>query len=132
VKGQWADDAPGPPVDPADGFLRVVERLGGYEGSVAVATHDVRLLAVSLRCLAASGTASSAELLFGLPFRGAMLTARRLGVPVRAYVPFGDRGATYGIAELPHRPAATRWLLQDLLLGQEKTWRSVERAGPAT
>jgi proline dehydrogenase len=132
VKGQWADDAPGPPVDPADGFLRVVERLCGHAGPVAVATHDVRLLAVALRRLAASGTASSAELLFGLPFRGPVLTARRLGVPVRAYVPFGDRGATYGIADLPHRPATTRWLLQDLILGQEKTWRSVKRAGSAT
>jgi proline dehydrogenase len=127
VKGQWADDAPGPAIDPAEGFLRVVDELGGHGRTVAVATHDVQLLGVSLQRLAASGTPASSELLFGLPFRGPLLTARRLGVPVRGYVPFGHRGATYGIADLPHRPAATRWLLQDLVLGQEKTWRSLER-----
>ena len=132
VKGQWADDAPRDGVDPADGFARVVERLRGTAGSVGVATHDSDLLAGSLRRLTDSGTACSAELLFGLPFRRPLQTARRLGVPVRAYVPFGARGATYGIRDVTRSPTAARWLLEDLLLGADKTWRGIRRSETRT
>ena len=127
VKGQWADDVLGPGVEAADGFARVVDRLAGTAASVAVATHDVPLLEGSLRRLLASGTPCSAELLFGLPFHGPMLAAERLGVPARGYVPFGHRGATYGIRDVARSPAAARWLLEDLLLGGVKTWRGVRR-----
>jgi proline dehydrogenase len=125
VKGQWADVTPGT-VDPAEGFLHVVDRLRGHREGVAVATHDVNLLAESLRRLGATDTPCSAELLFGLPLRAAVHTARRFGVPVRVYVPYGHTGAPYGIADLPRRPRAAWWLLQDLVLGKEKTWRSIE------
>jgi len=128
VKGQWEDDVPGARVDPAQGFLHVVDRLCGQARSVAVASHDEKVLAAALQRLGESGTPCSAELLFGLPFAGPTLTARRLGAPIRAYVPFGHRGATYGIADLARNPAAARWLLQDLLLGREKTWRGIERS----
>jgi hypothetical protein len=67
------------------------------------------------------------ELLFGLPFRRPLLAAERLGVPVRGYVPFGHRGATYGILEAARKPAAARWLLEDLFLGSDKTWWGVRR-----
>jgi proline dehydrogenase len=127
VKGQWAVDVLGPGVEAADGFARVIDRLAGTTASVAVATHDVPLLEGSLRRLLAGGTPCSAELLFGLPFRGPMLTAERLGVPVRGYVPFGHRGATYGIRDIARSPAAARGLLEDLLLGGDKTWRGVRR-----
>jgi proline dehydrogenase len=127
VKGQWPDDGPG--ADPSEGFSRVVDRLSDRAGRVAVATHDVKLLAGSLQRLIRSGIPCSAELLFGLPFLGPVLTARRLGVPVRAYVPFGARDATYGVRDIPSTPAAARWLLEDLLLGREKTWRDVRRSG---
>jgi len=128
VKGQWADDAPGGGPDPAHGFVRVVERLRGAKGSVGVATHDTDLLEGSLQRLSDSGTPCSAELLFGLPFRPPLLTARHLGVPVRAYVPFGDRGATYGIRDVTRSPAAARWLVEDLLLGADKTWLAIRRS----
>jgi hypothetical protein len=49
-------------------------------------------------------------------------------VPVRAYVPFGDRGATYGIRDVTRSPTAARWLLEDLLLGADKTWRGIRRS----
>lgn len=127
VKGQWADDVLGPGVEAGDGFARVVDRLAGTAGSVAVATHDVPLLEGSLRRLLASGTPCSAELLFGLPFRGPMLAAERLGVPVRGYVPFGHRGATYGMRDVARSPAAARWLIEDLLFGGDKTWRGVRQ-----
>jgi proline dehydrogenase len=127
VKGQWADDNPDG-VDPGEGFLRVVDRLRGHAGGVAVATHDVELLAESLHRLIAAGTPCTAELYFGLPFRAPALTARRLGVPIRVYVAYGHPGAPYGVAELAAHPAATWWLLQHLVLGKDKTWLSIRRS----
>jgi proline dehydrogenase len=127
VKGQWADAAPDV-VDPAAGFLDVVNRLRGHRCGVAVATHDVALLAESLRRLIAADTPCAAELFFGMPFRAPAVTARRLGVPIRMYVPYGHAGAPYGIADVARRPVAAWWLLQDLVLGKEKTWLSIGRS----
>ena len=129
VKGQWADAAPDA-VDPAQGFLDVVDRLRGHSGGVAVATHDVALLAESLRRLIAADTPCAAELFFGMPFRAPAVAARRLGVPIRIYVPYGHAGAPYGIADVPGRPVAAWWLLQDLALGKDKTWLSIRRSRP--
>jgi proline dehydrogenase len=127
VKGQWADSSPAA-VDPGRGFLAVVDRLRGHGPGVAVATHDVELLEGSLKRLTAAGTPCSAELFFGMPFRGPALTARRLGVPIRVYVPYGHAGAPYGIADLARRPAAAWWLMQDFVLGKDKTWLSIRRS----
>jgi proline dehydrogenase len=127
VKGQWA--APGgDDVDPRAGFLDVVDRLGGHHAGVGVATHDVALLAESLRRLQAAGSPCTAELYFGLPFRAPATAARRLGVPVRVYVAYGSAAAPYGIAEAARDPAAAWWLVQDLVLGKEKTWLSIRRS----
>jgi proline dehydrogenase len=129
VKGQWADAAPDA-VDPAEGFLAVVDRLRGHGGGVAVATHDVGLLAESLRRLIAADTPCAAELFFGLPFRTPAVTARRLGVPIRIYVPYGHAGAPYGVADVARRPVAAWWLLQDIVLGKDKMWLSIRRSRP--
>jgi proline dehydrogenase len=127
VKGQWAE--PGDDgIDLAAGFLRVVDALRGHRHGVAVATHDAPLLAESLRRLTASGTPCSAELFLGLPFRGPALAARRLGVPIRVYVPYGHGGAPYGVADVAGHPVAAWWLLQDVVLGRDKTWRSIRRS----
>jgi proline dehydrogenase len=130
VKGQWAPDGTTEGVDPnaAQGFLRVVDRLSGHTHVVGVATHDVDLLAASLDRLTASGTPCAVELFFGLPFSAQLRTARRYGVPVRVYVAYGDWGSPYGLSYLANRPAVAWWLLQDLLLGKEKTWRSIRRS----
>ena len=127
VKGQWATGASGT-VDPAKGFVQVVDRLRGHRAGVAVATHDAGLLARSLQRLTAASTPCWAELLFGLPFRAPAEAALRLGVPIRIYVPYGRSAAPYGVAELRHDPAVARWLIQDLLLGKEKMWRSIRRS----
>lgn len=124
VKGQWTDDDRAI-VDPARGFLQIVDRLQGHQGGVAVATHDVRLLRESLRRLTGSGTPCEAELFLGMPFRGPAVAARQLGVPVRVYVPYGDTGSPY---RLTSHPAAALWLAQDLVLGEDKTWRSIRRS----
>ena len=127
VKGQWAYGANGD-VDPGEGFLRVVDRLCGHTGGVAVATHDVTLLTEALRRLSATGTPCEVELLYGLPFRAPAVAAWARGIPVRLYVPYGDVGATYGITALKRNPTAAWWLIQDLLLGKGKTWLSVSRS----
>jgi proline dehydrogenase len=127
VKGQWADGL-GTAVDPAEGFLRVVDRLRGDAAGVAVATHDAGLLAESLRRLTAASTPCWAELFFGLPFRAPARTAVSLGVPIRVYVPYGRAAAPYGAADLRHHAAVARWLIQDLVLGKEKMWRSIRRS----
>ena len=124
VKGQWPDDLD-PMADPTKGFREIVERLQGYAAGVAVATHDVTLLRASLAGLTASRTPCTSELFLGMPFRGPAIVARQLEVPVRVYVPYGDTGAPY---RLGGHPAAAWWLLQDLALGQDKTWRSIRRS----
>jgi proline dehydrogenase len=126
VKGQWRDGRS--TAGPAEGFLRVVDRLGAHRAGVAVATHDVELLAESLRRLTAAGVRCWAELFLGLPFRAPAATARRLGVPIRIYVPYGRAAAPYGVAVIRRNPAAARWLIEDLVLGKEKAWRSIQRS----
>jgi proline dehydrogenase len=129
VKGQWADpSADG--LDPAEGFLRVVDRLRGNSRGVAVATHDAGLLAESLSRLIASGTPCAAELFLGMPFRAPARVAHRLGVPIRVYVPYGHSGAPYGVTDIRSNPVAAWWLLQDLLLGKDKMWLSIRRSRP--
>jgi proline dehydrogenase len=123
VKGQWADG--GGIVDPADGMLDLVDRLSRHACGVAVATHAPDLLAQSLRRLQASGTTCEAELFYGLPFRAPVRVARDLGVPLRVYVAYGDVGAPYGVSDVIGNPAAAWWLAQDVLFGEDKTWRDI-------
>jgi proline dehydrogenase len=127
VKGQWADTADAD-VDAAAGFLGVVDAVCGSKNLVAVATHDVGLLEESLRRLTAARTPCEAELLLGLPFGPPARAARRLGVPFRLYVPYGSTGAAYGVGDLVRKPATAWWLVQDLLLGKDKTWQSIRRS----
>jgi len=129
VKGHWPDDEHGN-LDPGDGFLKVIDRLCGYQGGVAVATHNVKLLRESLRRLAASGTPCGSELFLGMPFAGPANAAREAGVPIRVYVPYGNAWASYGVRDLAAHPATAMWLLQDLLFGREKTWRAIKRSRP--
>lgn len=127
VKGQWAHGADGD-IDPRRGYLDVIDVLAGRASAVAVATHDPPLLAEAVGRLQRAGTPCEVELLLGLPFRAPALAARRLGVPVRLYVPYGEVGATYGMKDLTRNPAAVWWLAQDLLLGKDKTWLSIRRS----
>jgi proline dehydrogenase len=127
VKGQWADPDD-PNLDSAVGFLKVVDAVAGSKNLVAVATHDIPLMEESVRRLTAARTPCEVELLLGLPFAAPARTARRLGVPVRLYVPYGETGAAYGVGELVRNPATAWWLVQDLLLGKDKTWQSIRRS----
>jgi proline dehydrogenase len=127
VKGHW-DDEVGGSVDPSRGFLAVVDRLAGHPAGVAVATHDVRLLREAIRRLTRSATPCGVELFLGMPFGPPAAVARDAGVPIRVYVPYGDAWPGYGVAGVVRRPASAWWLVQDLLLGSDKTWRSIRRS----
>jgi proline dehydrogenase len=125
VKGQWPD--PEGDRDPRTGFIELVDRLRDHPRTVALATHDVPLLAEALRRLAGRGAPSEVELFYGLPFRGPALEARGASVAVRMYVPYGHAGAPYSRDTTARSPVAAWWLAQDLLLGEDKTWRSIRR-----
>jgi len=117
VKGQWVDPDE-PNIDPAAGFLAVIDRLAGRASHVAVATHDTPLAGEALRRLLAAGTSCEVELLLGLPMRRAMRVAREAGVPVRVYVPYGHASLPYRLSHARQDPRVVWWLCRDLLLGR--------------
>jgi proline dehydrogenase len=114
VKGQWADPAQ-PGLDPASGYLAVIDRLAGRARAVAVATHDPALAREAIRRLRDSNTPCELELLFGLPMRAASAVAREAGVRVRAYVPFGEAWMPYALSQLRRRPGTLWWMAKDAL-----------------
>jgi proline dehydrogenase len=115
VKGQWAD----PAFDEMDlrrSFLNIVERLAGRVPHVAVASHDGPLVRDAIRCLRASGTNCELELLYGLPERDVLAVAKREGVPVRFYVPYGKAYLPYCLGQARRQPRLLWWLMRDALL----------------
>jgi proline dehydrogenase len=117
VKGQWVDPDE-PTIDPATGFLAVIDRLAGRASHVAVATHDTQLACEALRRLLIADTSCEMELLLGLPVRRAVRVAREAGVPVRVYVPYGHACLPYGLSQARQDPRVLWWLSRDLLLGR--------------
>jgi proline dehydrogenase len=113
VKGQWPD--PSHPVDPSEGFLRIIERLAGRARHVSVATHDPKVAKAGLSALLARGTACELELLYGLPVRAVLPIAKEAGVPVRVYLPYGHAWLPYVVYRLREEPRVAAWLLRDLI-----------------
>jgi proline dehydrogenase len=114
VKGEWADpDWAGVDVDSS--YLALVGRLAGRAAPVAIATHDPDLAARALTLLLDSGTPCELEQLRGLPGRRTVAVARRLGVPVRVYVPFGPGWWPYAIDKALARPYLLSWMIRDRL-----------------
>ena len=114
VKGEWADpewsDA-----DVAASYVGLVERLAGRSAPVAVATHDPGLAERALELLVEAGTPCELEQLRGLPSRRTAAVARRLGVPVRVYVPFGPGWWPYALDKALDRPYLPGWMIRDRL-----------------
>lgn len=96
-------------------FLNLVDRCVGKARLVSVATHDVALLAESLRRLCRSGTPCEAQLLLGLPLDRPVAVARALGVPVRLYVAYGHPSLVYSPQALWENRRIAWWLAQDVL-----------------
>jgi proline dehydrogenase len=114
VKGEWADpDWRGMDVEAS--YLSLVARLAGRAAPVAVATHDPELAERALTLLLAAGTPCELEQLRGLPARRTMAVARRLGVPVRVYVPFGPGWWPYALDKALARPYLLSWMIRDRL-----------------
>jgi proline dehydrogenase len=116
VKGEWADPA-WRGMDVEASYLALVARLAGRSAPVAVATHDPALADRALRLLLAAGTPCELEQLRGLPARRTMAVARRLGVPVRVYVPFGPGWWPYALDKALARPYLLSWMIRDRLAG---------------
>jgi proline dehydrogenase len=112
VKGEWADPDWGE-AEVAANYLALVARLAGRAAPVAVATHDPALAERALTLLLAAGTPCELEQLRGLPGRRTRAVARRLGVPVRIYVPFGPGWWPYAVDKALARPYLLAWLIRD-------------------
>lgn len=114
VKGEWADpDWRGQDVEAS--YLALAGRLAGRAAPVAVATHDPGLAERALTLLLAAGTPCELEQLRGLPARRTMAVARRLGVTVRVYVPFGPGWWPYALDKALARPYFLSWMIRDRL-----------------
>ena len=114
VKGEWRD--PGADAEDIDAaFLALVSRLAGRAAPVAVATHQPALAERALDLLIAAGTPCELEQLRGLPRRRTVAAARRRGVPVRIYIPFGPDWWPYAIDKALARPHLPLWMLRDAL-----------------
>jgi len=115
VKGEWADPEE-PALDACEGYLAVIRKLAGRARHVSVATHDVDLLVRALDCLRAAGTSCDVEQLYGLPGRACRIAARRAGVPVRVYVPWGQAVLPHAVEfALARKAWLPRWFLRDAL-----------------
>ncbi len=112
VKGEWADPD-WPDADIGANFLRLVAALAGRRAPVAVATHDPALAEAAFSILLAAGTPCELEQLRGLPRRRTTAIARRCGVPVRLYIPFGPGWWPYALDKALARPYLLKWMIAD-------------------
>lgn len=114
IKGEWADPSSSSP-DIETQYLALVTALAGRAAPVGVATHDPALAERALTLLQDSGTPCELEQLRGLPRRRTMAIARRLGVPVRIYIPFGPGWWPYALDKALARPYLPWWMVRDLI-----------------
>jgi len=114
VKGEWPDPE-GDDGDPAERYLALARILAGRPAKVAVATHDPALAERALAILLAQGTPCELEQLRGLPRARTCAVARRLGVPIRLYLPFGPGWWPYAVDRALARPYLLGWMLRDRL-----------------
>jgi proline dehydrogenase len=120
VKGEWADPEWGDR-DLEASYVGLISRLAGRAAPVAVATHDPGLAERALTLLLAAGTPCELEQLRGLPRRRTMAIARRLGVRVRVYVPFGPGWWPYAVDKALGRPYLLPWMIKDRLALRDRT-----------
>ncbi len=114
VKGQWSDPAD-PSIDPRAGFLRVIDALAGRARHVAVASHDLPLVAQAVERLRAASTSCQLELLYGLPMREVLRFADAERLAVHVYVPYGKAYLPYALSKAKADPKILWWMVRDFL-----------------
>jgi CelD/BcsL family acetyltransferase involved in cellulose biosynthesis len=115
VKGEWPDPAD-PDRDMRAGYLQLIDKLAGRARHVSVATHDPRLAAEAVAKLRAAGTPCNLELLYGLPMRASIAQARKLGLDIRVYIPYGAAYRPYALSQVRRKPWILGWLVRDLVV----------------
>ena len=65
------------------------------------------------------------ELLYGLPMRGSLALAKRLNVPVRLYIPYGQEMLRYAVNKVLRHPHIGWQLAKDFV-------HSIHRPDPLT
>ncbi|MEO8296478.1 MAG: hypothetical protein ABI574_01580 [Burkholderiales bacterium] len=111
IKGHQAD--PHRPLHDAQaGLLSLLQRVAGRASFVTLATNDPVIAHEGLRRLRRAGTACELELLRGLPGTAAEQVARRHGVPVRMYVPWGEVRLPSTLSVCTRDPRETGWVSQ--------------------
>lgn len=126
VKGQWADPSD-PKRDLRAGYLEVIDVLAGRARHVALASHDVPLVAEAVRRLRDKGTSCELELLYGLPTRASLKQADALGLGVHVYVPYGKAYLPYALGKAVRNPKFAWWFLRDLVMAREAAIPQPER-----
>jgi len=104
VKGEFKAPSLSDEMDPAKGFLELVDRLAGNVPEIALASHDYALVREALARCKKKAASVQLELLFGLPVGRLIALAKEMGVPVRFYVPYGDALLIYGIRYFLRNP----------------------------
>jgi CelD/BcsL family acetyltransferase involved in cellulose biosynthesis len=113
VKGE-VEDPEGGEVAPREGYLALAKALAGREHLVEVATQDARLARLALGALLADGTPCELQVLHGMRTAKAIGVAKKLGVAVRVYVPYGNGRLPFRRAQLQRSPALLFQLATDL------------------
>lgn len=114
VKGQWPDRS-GQDRDMKTGFMEAVDRLSGRARHVAVASHDVNLALDAVNQLCESKTSCEFELLYGLPMKELIASAREQKMKPRIYVPFGQGYVPHALKVFRTNPQLALWLGKDRL-----------------
>jgi len=116
IKGEWADRKERER-NPREGYQEIVERVAGRVPQVGVATHNPTLARRAVRRLRAAGTPCEIEVVRGYPIHRVLPVAVEEGVPIRAYVPFGNLAFPYTIAQVVRRPRIAVWAVRDMFRG---------------
>ncbi len=114
VKGEWPDRA-GQDRDPRRAFMETVDQLSGRARHVAVASHNIPLALEAVNQLRASNTSCEFELLYGLPMKKLVESARAKQMKPRIYVPFGRGYAPHALKVFKTNPQLALWLGKDRL-----------------
>jgi CelD/BcsL family acetyltransferase involved in cellulose biosynthesis len=114
VKGEVEDPAADEP-ELGAGFLAVAAALAGGDCHVEVATQDAPVAETALQQLLASDTSCELQVLHGMKTTAAVKVGRRLGVPVRVYVPYGTSRLPYTREDIQAQPALAAVFARDAL-----------------